>query len=281
MQRTSRRFGLIVLLLVFCSQQPAIAETLQLSDDFSIGLATNWNVGTNSLYNPGGPTVAIDNEILTYTQEYDFVETKETFSGDVVRVEVDLARVEGSLQCLDFVIEFTGLPNLAGIVRLTYGLQLYDTINIGIAPKTTGNSTTWDCIYEASYGIEIASAPPHEGTATLTYDHGNVTMSWTNDLGVTITSPVASTGVTLTETTVRIWGVGGDGSARYLDNVKIYSGGDCDCADTDSDGVPDAWDLCAGTPVGLYVDPTGCDVNNDSQAGLEDAILIMRTLTGL
>lgn len=270
---------------LFLFSHSALAETLVLSDDFSGILGANWLAGTNALYNPGGPTIAIDHEVLVATQEYDFIETKQSFSGDVLRVEVDLSRLEGSNQCLDFAIELTGLPDYSGIVRLSYGLQKFDSINVGIGPKIVGNSTTWDCIYEGSYGIETASAVPHQGTAVLQYDRGNISFSWTNDLGVTINTPTIATGVTLSGSTVRIWADGGAGSPRYIDNVKVYADSagpsECECADSDGDGVPDDWDLCAGTPSGLYVDSSGCDVNNDSQAGLEDVISIMRTLTGM
>lgn len=64
----------------------------------------------------------------------------------------------------------------------------------------------------------------------------------------------------------------------------------CDCADTDEDGVADAWDRCSDTPLGMYVDRYGCpapevsdstcDINDDGKTGLEEAIHALQVAAG-
>lgn len=45
-----------------------------------------------------------------------------------------------------------------------------------------------------------------------------------------------------------------------------------DLADADFDGVPDAWDNCAGTPGAAWTDNKGCsNPDNDGKHGIEDA----------
>ena len=39
---------------------------------------------------------------------------------------------------------------------------------------------------------------------------------------------------------------------------SAFGPGECDCPDSDSDGVPDAWDDCADTPAGRTTDNRGC-----------------------
>ena len=54
-------------------------KVVLLEDDFSGSLTTNWTRGTNTLTNPGGPTVAIDNQEVLFSQNYDYIETKQAF----------------------------------------------------------------------------------------------------------------------------------------------------------------------------------------------------------
>ncbi len=286
------------------------AEQIVLSDDFSGNLSTNWITGTNTALNPGGPTLSIISGMATATQAYDYIETKASYAGSTIRVEVDLERISGSNQCLDFVIEFTAARDAAGIVRLRYGLTAKDSINVGIAPSLTEpyGSTTWSCINDDGYLYELDSTVlPYKGTAVLTYNNGNITFAFTNEENQTITTPAIPAG-TFDATKIRLWAMGSSGSPRYLDNVKIYTGGGgqagCNCPDTDNDGVPDDWDNCPATPAGSFVDSTGCpgggtgiytqedmdlmvnqmlewDTNDDGKIGLIEAIRALQTSAGI
>jgi hypothetical protein len=83
---------------------------------------------------------------------------------------------------------------------------------------------------------------------------------------------------------------------------SIY-GQECSCPDSDSDGVPDAWDNCASTPSGAYVDKNGCpaigfyseeqmnkmvqniltwgDIDGDKKIGLSEVIHALRVVAGI
>ena len=50
-----------------------------------------------------------------------------------------------------------------------------------------------------------------------------------------------------------------DGTMNYDSFCRdVQCAQPCDCADTDGDGVPDAWDDCQDTPSGSLVDSKGC-----------------------
>ncbi len=73
------------------------------------------------------------------------------------------------------------------------------------------------------------------------------------------------------------WGRGGKNTNAKSDNVPIASAaspfaqeesapasaGAAAMGDSDKDGVPDAHDLCANTPLGLVVDKEGCPIDSD------------------
>jgi hypothetical protein len=83
---------------------------------------------------------------------------------------------------------------------------------------------------------------------------------------------------------------------------SIY-GQECSCPDSDSDGVPDAWDSCGSTPSGSYVDRNGCpaigfyseeqmnkmvqsilawgDIDGDKKIGLSEVIYALRVVAGI
>jgi hypothetical protein len=207
-------------------------ETEVLNDTFSGPLSTNWNTGTNTKNNPGGPTVAIVNGEVNFSQLYDYIETKKSFSGDL-RIEMDLERISGSPQCADFYVELVDLDGVAAIQRFRYGGDAKDSINIG-KPPVDGESNTWDCIREPQYLKEMDHSGVSEGTLKLTYEDEKVQVSFTNEEGATITTSSVSAG-SCSSTKVRIWALGNSGSVRYLDNVKIISL----CADGSGDNSGD------------------------------------------
>ena len=209
-------------------------KVVLLEDDFSGSLTTNWTRGTNTLTNPGGPTVAIDNQEVLFSQNYDYIETKQSFSGNF-QVQANLKRSAGagSTQCASYYVELVGLDGVSAIMRFRYGSDAKESINIG-KPPVSGQSRAHDCIRDdASYLEEIDHVGDLEGLLTLTYNNGTVQVSWTNSEGTTITTMAMSTG-TFASSRVRIWAFAG----HRIEHVKICgpegagtgdSGGDSDC----------------------------------------------------
>ena len=197
-------------------------ETELLNDSFNGSLTTNWTTGTNTYNNPEGPTVKIVEGEVKYSQLYDYIETRKSFSGNF-KVQMDVSRLIGSHGCADYYVELVGLNRVAAIMRFSYGLDAKESINIGRPPVDgeTG-AGTFDCIRDPSYLEELDHHGEAKGVLTLTYDTGKVQVSYTNDEGDTITTLWMSTG-TFSSTKVRIWGLGSKGGERYIDNVKIIS----------------------------------------------------------
>ena len=207
-------------------------KVVLLEDDFSGSLTTNWTRGTNTLTNPGGPTVAIDNQEVLFSQNYDYIETKQSFSGNF-QVQANLKRSAGagSTQCASFYVELLGLDGVSAIMRFRYGLDAMESINIG-KPPVSGQSRAHDCIRDdASYLEEIDHAGDLEGLLTLTYNNGTVQVSWTNSEGTTIETLAMSAG-TFASSKVRIWGLSG----HRIEHVKICGP---DGAGSSDDDVPD------------------------------------------
>ena len=204
----------------------ANSDTVVFQDSFTGALSTNWQTGTNRALNAGGPKVGVVGGRVSWTQRYDYIESKQTFSGDF-RVEVDLERGAGSNQCKDFVIELVSVVNTSGILRLQYGSIALDSINVGQAPSLNSLSAGYQgiCIDDGGpYLNEMATVTPHRGTVSLTYRGGNVTFSFKNNLGETITTPAVSVGE-IGSTRIRIWATMNE---RYVDEVRVYnSSGGC------------------------------------------------------
>jgi len=53
-----------------------------LDDGFEDSLDSHWKRGTNTKYNAKGSSVTTAQGQLVFSQRYDFVETKESFSGE-------------------------------------------------------------------------------------------------------------------------------------------------------------------------------------------------------
>jgi len=203
----------------------ASGETVVFQDSFTGSLSTNWQTGTNTALNAGGPEVGVVGGSVVWTQRYDYIESKRTFSGNF-RVEVDLERVAGSNQCKDFVIELTSAGNYSGILRLQYGSIVLDSINVGQAPSLNSVSAGYEgiCIGDGGpYLNEMTTVTPHRGTVSLTYQDQNVTFSFKNNEGETITTPAIPVG-DIGATKIRIWATMNE---RYVDEVRVYdpSGG--------------------------------------------------------
>ena len=231
---------------LFAGSSDSSCKNVLLSDDFSGSLTTNWTTGTRTnKYNnpPRNPTVKIVDGEVKYSQLYDYIETRKSFSGNF-KVQMDVSRLIGSHGCADYYVELVGLNRVAAIMRFSYGLDAKESINIGRPPVDgeTG-AGTFDCIRDPSYLEELDHHGEAKGVLTLTYDTGKVQVSYTNDEGDTITTLWMSTG-TFSSTKVRIWGLGSKGGERYIDNVKIISlcgtdgddGGDNSGGDDDGGG---------------------------------------------
>ncbi len=217
--------GLLTLAGLLFFFTPALSETLIFEDNFTGALSTNWQIGTNTKLNSGGPQVGISGGRVAWTQGWDYIETKQTFSGNF-RVEVDLERDAGSNQCKDFVIELTQAQAATGILRLQYGSYAMDSMNVGAGPLTDSIGAGWQgvCIKDGGpYLKEIPTVSPHVGTAAMTCQDQLMVFSFTNYQGGKMETPAISLG-SMGGTTIRIWATA---NSRYVDAVRVYdlSGG--------------------------------------------------------
>ncbi len=225
-----RRIFLVVSISLVFIVSMAFADSVVFQDDFSSGLA-NWTTGTNTAVNTA-PTVGVTGGRVEWTQGWDYIETKADFSGDF-RVEVDLARIEGSVACKDFVIEFVGNRSYTGVLRLQYGTTAKDTINLGQGPALDDTNDGWEgvCVEDdTGYKAEMDRVADHTGTATLTYTNGQIKFGFHSTVG-TIETPWANAG-TMSSTKIRIWATT---NSRFVDAVRVYSGSapPCECSYVD------------------------------------------------
>ena len=197
----------------------AQAQPLVFQDDFSGSLEANWTTGTNSSLHPQGATVTLQDRKVRWNQLYDYIETKQSFGGDF-KIEADVERIAGSHQCMDFIIEFVEASSSSGIMRFQLGIFTTEAINLGNAP-TLSTSDLGDCWDDGAYLEELASLPPHSGTLSLTCQSEQIQVSFKNDTGEEIQTTWAAAGPII-GTRIRIWGSGGVGAERYLDNVRVY-----------------------------------------------------------
>lgn len=211
----------LILLMGFSSNGTADAPedgTVLLSDDFSASLSANWITGTNTTQNTGGPTVSIENGTVVFSQRYDYIQTKDSFTGDF-EISFDVHREAGSNSCADYFIELVDAEMTAGIMRFRYGTYAKESINIGTPPSLSG-SGDWDCVTDPNYLQELAHNGVAEGRIAFIHQGGHVCISFENDEGESIsTSWVPVPG--FESTAIRIWGLGGNGSQRYVDNVVV------------------------------------------------------------
>ncbi len=210
----------LLLAMIFLVGEFSLAATV-LDDDFSTGLG-NWTTGTNTFINTSS-SVSIVNSRVEFDQQYDYIQSKSTFTGDF-SVSVELGKVSGSDQCLDFIIELVGAPQTSGLLRLRYGIHNYYSINLGQASTLTTNDTG-NCVDDAElHNLKEmgTSGSPYKGTATLTYKLGSIKFSFTHSTLGKIETAWVSVG-DLGATAVRIWGCGANNAERYVDHVKIDS----------------------------------------------------------
>ena len=236
-----RIFFLLAAVFFVISSSPCFAEqTLVLTDGFDGSISDNWTTGRAAGLNPTNVTFAIDelqtldsvdypgntNKVLIWDQEYDYIETKATYGSDVM-VTFDVWGPNGTRGQGDFWIELTALTNNAdyhsGIFGFRYGALRGDSINIGRAPDV-GDYTTVEGVTEPvpSYFKDISTDDPREGTVSFICNNGAVQMRFEDEVGGVINSdwvPVND----FTTTKIRIWGYGGSGSERAIDNVRIYA----------------------------------------------------------
>lgn len=194
------------------------STSILLNDDFSGSLGTNWITGTNSNRNSSGPTVAIVDQQLVFSQPYDYIETRRSFDGDF-EISFDVMRNAGSHPCADYYVELVSAGAPAGMMRFRYGTDAKESINIGI-PPTRNTTKNWDCIRDPKYLRELNHSGRSEGRLQFELKDNRVQLSYTDDEGETIATSWVSSGSS-ENTKVRIWGLGGKGSQRYIDNVVI------------------------------------------------------------
>ena len=211
-------------------------QTLLLSEGFDGLLTDNWVTGRSSDLS-GSFTAAIvelqtidtdysgnTNNVLRWNQQFDFIETKNTYGNDVM-IKFDVWGPNGTRRMGDFWIEFTALTDNtdyhAGIFGFRYGSLRGDMINIGRAPAIN-DSVVAEAVEDPPYGKDIVTDDPRVGTVTFVCTNGAVQMRFENEDGGTINSNWVSVS-DFSSTKIRIWGYGGSGTERCIDNVRIYA----------------------------------------------------------
>ena len=219
MKRTMFRLGVLILMTGFAGA--VFGQTTVLDDDFSGGLGANWSVGTNSALNPGGPTAAVIGGRLEWMQGYDYIESKQTFTGDL-NVLVDVERTPGSGECQDFVVELTTARGASGVLLLQNNQPERDSITLGQAPAFDTLAPGWEgsCITAADPNLsEILSVPPQRGLLTLSYAGGFIRLTYENDQGLEIRTERVRVGI-LGPTAIRIWA---SGANHFVHRVIVQS----------------------------------------------------------
>ncbi len=212
--------GIFVVILTISGN---VGAATVFEDDFSSGL-TNWTTGTNSIKNPGGATVGVASGRVNYYQQYDFIETKASYSGDF-EIQFEVERTTGSVGCMDFIVEFVTEPEHSGILRLRYGTTDKYQINIGQAPTLT-TSDYGNCVDDPElYHLQemATSGIPYIGVATLSCKDDSVKFSFEHATLGKIETPWVDTG-DIGSTTIRIWAMGSDdqgAATRFVDNVRV------------------------------------------------------------
>ena len=224
MKQLVSRSILTVFVVAVSFSAPVAGETV-LSDDFSSGLG-NWNTGTNTGINPGGPDIEVQSGEVAFMQGYDYIETQSSF-GDSFEISLDVRRTVGSAQNFDFLVEAVDAPWASGLLRFQYGTQDTFVINIGDAPSTTDSGDTGDtvdsCLPDYRQSMD-RNGEEREGRLTYTYAAGAVKLAFTHDVLGTIETGWVDIGTTLSSTTIRIWAMGSDAGGlgtRLLDNVTV------------------------------------------------------------
>ena len=214
-----KKLVLLIPVLLFCFGNIAFGENLVFSDDFSGGLSANWTTGTNTAVN-SAPTVGVSGGRVEWTNGWDYIETKASYSGNF-RVEVDVQRIQGSVACKDFVIEFVNARGAAGALRLQYGSINKDSINLGQGPSLDSESDGYEgvCIDDnTGYQKEMSATSTHTGVATLTYADGKIKFGFLSSAG-TIETPWKTVGA-MDATKIRIWATT---DSRFVDEVRVYT----------------------------------------------------------
>jgi hypothetical protein len=227
MKGVIRIFSITFLCLLFTAGLGRASDpSLILSDDFSGNFTDNWIPGMAADQN-GTHALSIEDGELVWVQQYDYIESKALF-GNNLKVEFDYRAGPGSIQAGEFWVELVALTDAgeytAGIYRSQYGLENYHAVNIGRAPLPS-DSTVRDKILDPPYLQTMEPGNPRQGKITFTYKDQQVQMQFENADQETVTTGWVNTG-DFSQTKIRIWGMGGSGGPRYIDNVKIYCGSD-------------------------------------------------------
>ncbi len=194
-----------------------------LDDGFGGSLDGHWKRGTNTKHNAKGPGVTTDQGQLVFSQRYDFVETKESFSGDFEVELLGISRKAGSNQCADLFVELVAAPEQVGMFRFSYGLDKKESINIGKGP-VLGKSRGWSCIRDAPQLKEVDARGESKGRLRFERRGQRVRLSYTDSTNQTISTSWVSVPA-FEATKVRIWGLGGKGATRFIDRVRICAKG--------------------------------------------------------
>ncbi len=210
------------------------SRVVVLSDDFSGNLTDNWAPGRTANVGDGTHAVSVDNGQLKWSQNWNYIESKASFSNNLT-IEFDYQAGPSSVQLGEFWVELVALTDAghhtAGIYRGQYGNQNYHAINIGRAPSPSSSSVAAG-VAVSPYLKTLAPGSPRQGTITFAYADQRVRMQFANQAGEVLSTAWVETGE-FTTTKIRIWGMRG----RFIDNVRVYAPGE-EARDEVSDGQP-------------------------------------------
>lgn len=208
--------GLIILITVFTAGM-SVAEVV-LFDDFSSGLSTNWNTGTNINQNPSETAdVTVVAGRCVFNQDYDYIETKIDLTGDF-EISFDIYNpIPVSPAAGAFWIQLLATPDLGGIFRFRYGSDNRESINMVIPPTPNMIVSEIGTIDEGAYLQNIYNgASPRQGSLTLYSSDGKIKVAYMDEEGHHIETGWASVG-TFATTKIRIWAL----KQFEIDNVMI------------------------------------------------------------
>jgi hypothetical protein len=200
---------------------------LVLYDAFTGSLADHWIPGRAANADDGIHALTIEDEALKWTQNYDYIESKEAFGKNLI-IELGYRAGAGSVQKGEFWVELVALTEsdpphyTAGIYRSQYGVENYHAVGIGRSPSPA-DATVTSAILDSPHLATLAPGNPREGKITFLYARGRARMQFENTSSEIVATDWVDTGA-LARTRVRIWGMGTAGGPRFLDYVKIYAG---------------------------------------------------------
>jgi len=218
------------------------AELLIFSDNFDENnFEQNWTTGSITGHQN---TITLSNGRIQATANFNYIETINTFSGNL-RIELDVEKDgEDDYSCWDFYVELVSNKTF-GVLRFDY--QKIDAVNTGYDGIGTicGDHNS------------INSSNVNKGKVTLILSESVIKFIFTTADGVSIVSDEMSVG-NFERTKIRIWLAAHPNTPRYIDNVKIFSLDSVNCQAFYNEGYEAGRQVC-------IADPSSCGIAQDGK----------------